>query len=95
MRLVFRIIDSEIDRLKETEIAVLSLIRKYGFDADVYQVAEMLEHGRLGLSNALPALEINDIVVSKGTPLTKDTLRSIFEKLYAFSIQKGKEVDEI
>ena len=91
MRLVFRILDSDIYRLKSTENAVRSLIRRYGFDADVYQVAEMLEHGRLGLPNALPALEINDIIVSKETALSGETLRSIFEKLYALSVQEGKE----
>ena len=91
MRLKFRILDSDINRLKSTEAILFRLIRRYGFDGDVYQVTEMLEHGRLGVADVLPALEINDIIVSKGTPLTKDTLSSLFEKLYALSVQEGKE----
>ena len=82
MRLVFRIFDSDISRLKTTEIKILSLIRKYKFDATVFQVTEMLEHGRYGVADALPALEINNIIVSKGTPLTPRKLDSIFQKLY-------------
>mgnify|MGYP003967001985 FL=1 len=89
MQLIFRILDSDINRLKSTEATLLKLIRKYGFDADVYQVTEMLEHGRLGVADALPALEINDIVVSKGTPFTADTLGSLFEKLYTASLREN------
>lgn len=89
MRLTFRILDSDINRLKSTEAILLKLIRKYGFDADVYQVTEMLEHGRKGVADALPALEINDIVVSKGTPFTVDKLDSLFEKLHAASIRNN------
>ncbi len=88
MRLIFRILDSDIHRLKTTEATLLKLIRRYGFDADVYQVTEMLEHGRLGVADALPALEINDIIVSKGTPFTTDNLGLLFEKLYAASVRK-------
>ena len=91
MRLIFRILDSDINRIKSTETALLKLIRRYGFDAEVYQVTEMLEHGRLGVADALPALEINNIVVSKGKAFTEESLRSIFEKLYALSVQEGKE----
>jgi len=90
-RLKFRILDSDIKRLKSTEAVLLKLIRRYDFDGDVCQVAEMLEHGRLGVADALPALEINNIVASKGKALTEESLRSIFEKLYALSVQQRKE----
>ncbi len=82
MRLVFRVFDSDVNRLKTTEIEILGLIRKYKFDATVFQVTEMLEHGRRGVADALPALEINDIIVSKGTLLTPEKLKSIFLRLY-------------
>lgn len=91
LRLIFRIMDSDINRIKSTEAELLKLIRTYGFDADVYQVTEMLEHGRLRVADALPALEINDIIVSKGTPLTSEHLGSLFEKLHAASIRREGE----
>ena len=81
MRLIFRIMDSDIERLKDTEKEVLGLVRKHGFNADVYQVTEMLEHGRQGVADALPALEINNIIVSKGKPLKAEKLACVFEKL--------------
>jgi hypothetical protein len=85
MRLIFRIMDSDINRAKLTTLEVLRLIRRYRFDAEAYQVTEMLEHGRQGVADALPALEINNIIVSKGAPLTPDKLEPIFDRLRELS----------
>jgi hypothetical protein len=82
MHLVFRILDSDVHRLKEAESSTLHLIREYGLDGEVFQVAEMLEHGRLSVAEALPALEINGVIVSRKVVLTEGVLREIMEKLH-------------
>lgn len=92
MQLTFRILDTDIVRMKTIEKELIKLISRYGFDAKVCQVTEMLEHGRIGVADALPALEINDIIVSKGRDLTPDQLDSLFEKLYAMSIKSQEKM---
>ena len=67
--------------LNKAEETIRVLARQYGFEADVSKVNEILEHGRMGIGDALPALEINGTIVSVKTPLTVDKLRPIFEGL--------------
>ena len=84
MKLTFRIHGVESDQLKRSEAAIRRLIREYGLDADVYQVQEILEHGRLGIDGDLPALEINGVIAIKKQSLDEAVLRPLFEGLYAY-----------
>lgn len=84
MKLTFRIHDVETDRLRRSEAAIRRLVREYGFTADVYQVQEILEHGRLGIDGDLPALEINGVIAIKKQSLDEASLRPIFDGLYAY-----------
>ena len=84
MKLTFRIHDVETDRLRRSEAAIRRLVREYGFTADVYQVQEILEHGRLGIAGDLPVLEINGVIALKRQSLNETSLRPLFEGLYAY-----------
>ena len=81
MRLIFRVHGLDMPELNQAEEAIRRLARECGFEADVSKVNEILEHGRMGIGDALPVLEINGTIVSVKTPLTMDKLRPIFEKL--------------
>ena len=85
MHLIFRILGLDMPELSRAEEAVRRLARHYGFDAEVSKVNEVLELGRMGVLDALPALEINGIIVSKGAPLTEEMVSSILKRLAVFS----------
>ena len=85
MKLTFRIHDVESDRLRRSEAAIRRLVREYGFTADIFQVQEILEHGRLGIAGDLPALEINGVIAIKGKPLDEATIRPLLGGLFAYS----------
>lgn len=84
MKFVFRILDVDTNRLKDAEATIRRMVRKYGFSADIFQVQEVLEHGRLGIAGELPALEINGVIVSKNNLLNEEILGPLFEGLYAY-----------
>lgn len=89
MRFKFRIHGLDMKVLNRAEVTLRRLVRDFGFDAEICKVNEILEHGRMGISDALPVLEINGVVVTRKTPLTEETLHSICERLHSlFSGEK-------
>lgn len=82
MRFKFRLHGRDMPALTHAETILRRLSREFGFDSEIWKVNEGLEHGRMGVSAALPALEINGIIVATKTPLDEETLRPICEKLY-------------
>lgn len=91
MKLKIRIHDLDGENLKRYEALTRSLVRQYKISADIYQVQEVLEHGRLGIDGCLPVLEINGIFVSKGKTLTVELVEPFFQKLAAMHQSKLKE----
>lgn len=83
MKFVIRILDVDTHGLKHAEACLRRMVRMYGFSADIFQVQEILEHGRLGIAGQLPALEINGVIVCKNNKINEETLRPLFESLHA------------
>jgi hypothetical protein len=69
--------------LNHAEVILRRLAGEYGLEIEVSKVNEILEHGRMGIADVLPVLEINGIVVQKNASLAEDTLRPVFEGLSA------------
>ena len=69
--------------LNHAEMVLRRLSKEFGLKIDVSRVNEVLEHGRMGIADVLPVLEINGIVVQKKASLTENTLRPVFEGLSA------------
>ena len=69
--------------LNHAEMVLRRLAKEFGLNIDVSRVNEVLEHGRMGIADVLPVLEINGIVVQKKASLTENTLRPVFEGLSA------------
>ena len=69
--------------LHHAEGILRRLAREYGLEIEVSKVNEILEHGRMGIADVLPVLEINGIVVQKDAFLTEHSLRPVFEGLSA------------
>ena len=67
--------------LNQSELILLRLVKELGLDAEVFRVNEGLEHGRMGISEVLPVLEINGLIVTKKQTLNEETLRPICERL--------------
>jgi hypothetical protein len=96
MRFKFRLHDRDMPALTQAETILRRLSREFGFDVEIWKVNEGLEHGRMGVSGMLPALEINGIIVTRKTPLDEENLRQICKKLFTlFSGEKlpSKKVD--
>ena len=69
--------------LNHAEVLLRRLAREYGLEIEVSKINEILEHGRMGIADVLPVLEINGIVVQKNASLEEKTLRPVFEGLSA------------
>lgn len=82
MRFKFRLHGLDMPVLNRAETILRRLSREFGFEAEIWKVNEILEHGRLGIQSTLPALEVNGIIVTRKTPLDEDNLRPICERLY-------------
>ena len=83
MRFKFRLHGRDMPALTHGETILRRLSREFGFDSEIWKVNEGLEHGRMGVSSVLPALEINGIIVMTKMPLDEENLRPICEKLYS------------
>lgn len=59
---------------------LLSSIRVHGINARVYQVLDHLEVGRTGIKR-MPALELNDVILFQGIPLSKTLLDDVCKSL--------------
>lgn len=87
MRHVFRIHGLDMDALSRAETVLRRLVRGYALEAEISIVNEYLEHGRLGISHILPALEINGILVSTGKAITENALREMCMELHRLSAE--------
>ena len=90
MRFKFRLHGRDMPALTRAETILRRLSREFGFDVEIWKVNEGLEHGRMGVTGMLPALEVNGIIVTKKTPLDEESLRPICEKLY--SLYSGEKL---
>ena len=79
----FRLHGLDMAELNHAEMVLRRLSKEFGLKIDVSRVNEVLEHGRMGIADVLPVLEINGIVVQKKASLTENTLRPVFEGLSA------------
>ena len=79
----FRLHGLDMAELNNGEVQLRRLAKEFGLNIDVSKVNEVLEHGRMGIADVLPVLEINGIVVQKKASLTENTLRPVFEGLSA------------
>ena len=81
--MVFRILDYDIHNLKKSDQILNRLVRNYNLNAKVIQVSEVLEFGRLGIADKLPALELNGVIMCTKCDLTEKFLEDIIEKIIA------------
>ena len=79
----FRLHGLDMVELQHAEVILRRLAREYDLEIEVSKVNEILEHGRMGIADVLPVLEINGIVVQKNALLDEKTLRPVFEGLSA------------
>jgi glutamate formiminotransferase len=79
----FRLHGLDMAELNQAEIILRRLAREYAMEVEVSKVNEILEHGRMGIADVLPVLEINGIVVQENSSLNENTLRPVFEGLSA------------
>ena len=79
----FRLHGLDMAELNRAEVILRRLAREFAMEIEVSKVNEILEHGRMGIADVLPVLEINGIVVRKNTSMTENTLRPVFEGLSA------------
>jgi glutamate formiminotransferase len=79
----FRLHGLDMAELNHAEVLLRRLAREFALEIAVSKVNEILEHGRMGIADVLPVLEINGFVVQKKASLTEDTLRPVFEGLSA------------
>lgn len=70
-------------QLNRAEVILRRLAREFSLEIEVSKVNEILEHGRMGIADVLPVLEINGIVVRKNASLEEQSMRPIFEGLAA------------
>ena len=80
-KLQIRILDADPNRLMRACKYTNQVMREYALDAQVISVDEHLEIYRMGLAEKMPALEINEYVVSVRTEITKELLIKIFKPL--------------
>jgi glutamate formiminotransferase len=86
----FRLHGLDMVELNHAEVLLRRLAREYGLEIEVSKVNEILEHGRMGIADVLPVMEINGIVVQKNASLTENTLRPVFEGLSAIMKREEK-----
>ena len=79
----FRLHGLDMAELNRAEVILRRLAREFAMEIEVSKVNEILEHGRMGIADVLPVLEINGIVVRKSASMTENTLRPVFEGLSA------------
>jgi glutamate formiminotransferase len=79
----FRLHGLDMAELNQAEVILRRLAREYAMEVEVSKVNEILEHGRMGIADVLPVLEINGIVVQENSSLNENTLRPAFEGLSA------------
>ena len=73
--LQIRILDTDMERLIGAQKSISTALRLLSHKASVIPVADPLEICRFGLVGAMPALEINGCIRSKGRPIkTEDAL---------------------
>lgn len=81
MNFYFRIHSRNIHVLQNTEITLRRILRSKSLDAKICQVADVLEHERLGLSKRLPALECNGSLLLAGRDIDFTILERIVNEL--------------
>ena len=81
MRLIFRILDLDVSRLKESERLLRRLVRARGMSVDIYLINDFLELGRVGVADRLPALEVNGVIMNAGRDLTETMLDQLLSRL--------------
>lgn len=79
MPLSFRILDLDVPRQKAAEATLRRFIRTHGIIADICLVHDLLELGRLGVADRLPALEVNGVIMSVGNHLTADLIKKYLQ----------------
>ena len=74
-----RVLDLDAGRLMILENRVKTALRKARVKARISMVSDNLAITRQGLLDAVPVLEVNGVIVSRGTPLTLDRLVACFK----------------
>ena len=82
-KLKIRILDADPVRLMGAYKNVNEVMRAYAIEAQVIAIDEHLEIYRMGLSEKMPAMEVNGHVLTVRKRLTKDLLLEIFKPLTA------------
>ena len=89
----FRLHGLDMAELNRAEVILRRLAREFAMEIEVSKVNEILEHGRMGIADVLPVLEINGIVVRKNASMTENTLRPVFEGLSAIIEREEASLD--
>ena len=88
MEIIFRILDRDPERSKRAEQYLLTGMKKHGIAGKVYQVFEILEFSRMGLTQ-LPALELNGVVIHQGDILDEALANDVCSRL-SLALEKMK-----
>ena len=88
MEIVFRILDRDFKRSQRAEQHLLAGMKKYGITGKVFQVFEILEFSRMGLTQ-LPALEMNGVLLHQGIVLDEVLADDVCSRL-SMALEKTK-----
>ena len=77
---IFRILETDAGKAQQAEAWLYESMKANEIEGRVYLVFELLEFSRMGLT-CLPALELNGVVLSQGSPLNQETLEHICRRL--------------
>jgi hypothetical protein len=92
MQIVFRIFDRDESRAQQIESMLYAGMKASQIEGKVCQVCCLQEFGRQGVKQ-LPALELNDIILSQGKPLTEAMLSDTCARL-AYAIKKMSKTEK-